>query len=126
MSRFVTLTIGHAAAGETLINALSGLGEKKRVIKSLTFSHVAYSGGGSVFTDLPLSQLRAYKNQDQVCSVGFGSFNWAVFSNVPYISDAKPILLDLPLEKGDGFKVGFFNATAAQFGNILMEYEDKE
>ena len=126
MSRYVTLAIGHAAAGETLVNALAGLGEKKRVIKSLTFSHVAYSGGGFVFTDLPLSQLRAYKNQDQVASVGFGSFNWAVFSNCPYISDSKPILLDTVLEKGDGFKVGFFNASAAQFGNIVMEYEDKE
>jgi hypothetical protein len=126
MSRYVTLEIGHAAAGETLVNALTGLGEKKRLIKSLTFSHVAYSGGGAIFSDLPLSQLRAYKNQDQVASVGFGSFNWAVFSDVPYVSDAKPILLDTVLEIGDGFKVGFFNATGAQFGNVVMEYEDKE
>lgn len=114
-----------AGAGETLVNALAGLGEKKRMIKSLQYCPATLS------PPLPTSEnkttnVRAYKNQERIVDVSLGSFTWGVFSNTKYVEYANPILVDIPLERGDGFKVGFQDASTFNTGSIIMEYQDLE
>ncbi len=125
MNKFVTIAVGMAAIGETLVNALSGLGEKKRKIKTLQYCAATLS------PPLPTGEsstthIRAYRDQERIVDVSLGSFRRGVFSNTTFIEQAEPILVDIPLERGQGFKVGFSDSATYNTGSIIMQYEDLE
>ena len=117
------IVVGATSTGETLINALTGLGEKKRVIKKLHYipDHTTSSAPSSRAT-----RLRAYKDQKQVLDGAMTSFQYSVYSGVYSYDFPSTYELDLPLERGEGFKVGLYNSGSTPVGNIQMEYEDKE
>lgn len=126
MNRFTTITVGAAAAGETLVNALSGIGEKKRKIVSLRYAHAATDALSGAPANSLYTRIRAYRDQDQFIDVSIGSFQWAMVSNLPYLERGDVVLTDTILEKGEGLKIGFFNASVVPYGNLVMEYQDLE
>lgn len=126
MKKFVQITVGASGTGETLVDALAGLGERRRVIKSLRYARGAYATPGTPFQESTGTRIRAYKNQEQLVDYPITSFEWGVFSNTVYVEKAEPLLLDTVLERGDGLKVGFFNSSATPVGNITLEYDETE
>lgn len=123
MIRHKYITVGAAASGETLVNALAGLGERKRKIKSLTYVP-DFSTTGAILNRA--TRIRAYKNQDQIVDVALYSFDFALYSTTGGYSAENTWELDLLLEKGDGFKIGLYNAGATPGGNLQFAYEDQE
>lgn len=117
------IDVGATGTGETLVNALAGLGEKKRIIKSITYvASGTTSGSPAAFGE----RVRAYKNQEEVCDFSIDSFNRGTYSGTYWCEDIKPILLDLPLEKGDGFQVGLFDSAGTPSGDLQISYVDQE
>lgn len=121
MKRYVTLTIA-SGTGEILTDALSGLGEKKRKIVSLR--PIVEENTTNVYDRL-YHHVKAYKNQDEIVDFDYGSFQNGLYSSLADVSETKLIDLDLQLERGDGFKVGFEKATN-EGGRIIIEYIDQE
>lgn len=123
MIRHKYVSISASASGETLVNALAGLGERKRRIKTLTYVP-DFSTTGAMPSRA--TRVRAYRNQDQIVDVALSSFAFDLYSNTSGYSAQNTWELDLPLEKGDGFKVGLYNAGATPGGNLQFAYEDQE
>lgn len=123
MIRHKYIAVGAAAAGETLVNALSGLGERDRVIKSLQFIPNSVTSASYPVRD---SRVRAYKNQDQIVDAALTNFAFSVYSSYTGSDLASTFELDMPLKQGDGFKVGLYNATVAPAGNLQIVYEEKD
>jgi len=123
MIRHKYIEISASGSGETLKNALAGLGEKKRRIKSLTYVPDSSTTGAMPVRS---TRIRAYKNQDQIVDAGLYAFEFSVYSNTTGYASENTWELDLPLERGDGFKVGLFNATLTPAGNLQIAYEDLE
>jgi len=123
MLRHKYIEVGASASGETLVNALSGLGEKNRKIKSLAFvpdfvTSATYPARGT--------RVRAYKNQDQIVDAALTSFAFSVYSSYTGSDMQSVFELDMPLKQGDGFKVGLYNSSATPSGNLQIVYEDME
>jgi len=123
MTRFKYIAIGASASGETLVDALAGLGEKNRTIKSIRYVTAIVTGAMNI-AKFPL--IRAYKNQDQIVDFNTGSFNIGVYSGTHWIEDIKPIMMDLDLVKGDGFQIGLYLPSSTPSGDLQIEYVDKE
>lgn len=114
MTRFKNVAVS-SASGETLVDALAGLGERDRTIVALIIAPNASSTG--VANDI---DVRAYKNQDQVIDYSLNAHLLRDSDNA-YEPINVPIRIELncPLKSGDGFKVGF---NGAQGGKIILEY----
>lgn len=123
MDRIKYLAVSASGTGETLVNALTGIGEKKRLIKKLQYipDHTTSSAPSSRST-----RIRAYRDQDQVVDAAITSFQYSVYSGVYSYDFPSTYELDLPLERGQGFKVGLYNSGATPVGNLQMIYEDRE
>jgi len=121
--RYKTVAVTASGSGETLSDALAGLGEKKRNVIGLQYTNDGVTTGG-----LPTrsTNVRAYKNQDQVVDYNIGHFDAVVFSNTSMIENVDLIPLDMKLDRGDGFQVGLYNASLTPTGDIVMVYEDME
>jgi len=123
INKFKFIDVGAAGSGETLVDALAGLGEKKRIIKK-----IYYVASGTV-TGAPVaigSRIRAYKNQEQLVDFSVDSFNRGVYSGTSWIADIFPIGVDIDLAKGDGFQIGLFRSGATPTGDLQIEYVDQE
>jgi hypothetical protein len=123
MLRHKYIAVGASAAGETLVNALSGLGEKDRVIKSLQFIPNSVTSAGYPLRE---TRVRAYKNQDQIVDAALTNFAFSVYSSYTGTDLASTYEMDLPLKQGDGFKVGLYNTLYAPAGNLQIVYEEKD
>ncbi len=123
MTRFKFIDVGASGAGETLVDALAGLGEKARTIKSITYTSEMVTGSVAA-KNFP--RIRAYKNQEQIVDFSIGSFNTATYSGVFWTDDIYPLLIDLDLAKGDGFQIGLFQVSGTPIGDLQIEYVDKE
>lgn len=113
------------SGSEKLGNALAGLGERRRRIIGL---RAAPTPAAMVFVDdWNDVAVVAYKNQDQVCEFSLGSFLNGNTSYAEFPAGNDLIDLDLMLEPGDGFQVGFKDLAGgtAQSWYINMVYEDK-
>lgn len=114
------------AAGNSVNDALAGLGEKKRRIKSLVFNPPAIASA-TAWSSYYVTKCVAYKDQEQVMEVSLGSFMQPITSatDAPFLDLVRRVELDLELDVGDGFKVGWYN-TSAISGSVDMYYEDLE
>lgn len=124
MQRFVHVTVGASAAGETLVDALAGLGERKRTIKSIRYARYSGSASGSAFGESKITRIRAYRNQEQVVDFPLTSFDWGIFSGTQYVERADPLLVDIELSNSDGFKIGFFNGSVAPVGDLVIAFTE--
>ena len=123
MIRYKHVTIGASAAGETTVDALSGLGEKKRKILQLWYVPAISE------TDTPAldgTNIRAYKGQEQVVDFRVDSFNLGVYSGIYLTQDVKPLDLDMDLDRGVGFSLGLHNASETPVGSLQFSYQDME
>lgn len=123
MLRYKFVEINASTSGEKTVDALSGLGEKKRKIKQLFYVPAITS---SASPDKDGDRIRAYKNQEQIVDFCVDSFNLGVYSGIYFTEDVKPIDLDLELQRGEGFTLGLFNASATPTGDLQFSYEDME
>ena len=123
MLRYKFVEVNASASGEKTVDALSGLGEKKRKIKQLFYVPAITS---SASPDKDGDRIRAYKNQEQIVDFCVDSFNLGVYSGIYFTEDVKPIDLDLELQRGEGFTLGLFNASATPTGDLQFSYEDME
>ena len=116
MTRFKNITVS-SAAGETLVDALAGLGERDRTIIALIIAPNASTSG--VVNDI---DVRAYKDQDQIVDYALNAHLLRDCDNA-YEPVNTPIRIEIncPLKSGTGFKVGF---NGAQGGDIILEYMD--
>ena len=122
MIRSKSFTFTVAGTGETLTNALSGIGERKRIIKRLRADGMRTSTAAS-----PQHQafLRAYKRTDQVVDARPESFVACLSSATTKVIALWDQPVDIPLDQGDGFQIGFYDASTSFTGYITMEYEDQ-
>ena len=88
MLRYKFVEINPSTSGEKTVDALSGLGEKKRKIKQL-FYVPAITASATPAKDG--DRIRAYKNQEQIVDFCVDSFNLAVFSGIYFPDEIKPI-----------------------------------
>lgn len=123
MLRYKFVEVNASTSGEKTVDALSGLGEKKRKIKQLFYVPAITS---SASPDKDGDRIRAYKNQEQIVDFCVDSFNLGVYSGIYFTEDVKPIDLDLELQRGEGFTLGLFNASATPTGDLQFSYEDME
>lgn len=116
MIRYKNVAVS-AAAGETLSDALAGLGERKRKIHALIVAGNASTTGLVNGVD-----LRCYKNQDQIVDYNLNAWLSRDSDNA-YEPVNVPIRIpvDILLESGDGLKVGF-NGNFG--GDVIIEYSD--
>lgn len=124
MPKYKTIHIGTSAT-ESLANALAGLGEKRRTIIGLIPALTPNTSAN--FADIDDQTLQAYKNQDNICEYSLGSFANPITSAVDFPTGFDLIPLDVQLEPGDGFQVGFkdHNSTTCVTGRITIVYDDK-
>jgi len=94
-----TLTLN----AEILVDILSGMSGKNRVIKKIAFTPTQYK------------YLRVYRDAEQV--VDFDSY---------ILNGEYPVLaMDLPLSEGNQCKVGFYNSSGATTAiSISIGYEE--
>jgi len=94
-----TLTLN----AEVLVDMLSGMSGKNRVIKKISFTPTQYK------------YLRVYRDADQI--VDYDSYT---------LSGEYPVLdMDLPLSEGQNCKVGFYNSSGATTAvQIMIAYEE--
>ena len=123
MLRYKFVEINASTSGEKTVDALSGLGDKKRKIKQLFYVPAITS---SASPDKDGDRIRAYKNQEQIVDFCVDSFNLGVYSGIYFTEDVKPIDLDLELQRGEGFTLGLFNASVTPTGDLQFSYEDME
>lgn len=126
MRKFKWVEIAAAATGLTLKNALSGLGERARTIRSIRYARGDYATPGTPFQESTGTRIRVNRNQEEIVDFPLTSFQWGVFSNTVYVEDAPPILVDIPMKVGDGMEIGFYNATVIPYGNLVLEYEEPD
>ena len=122
MIQYRTIIVSGSDA-ENLADALAGLGEKKRRVRALWFEGPKSASGSTQFV-----RGRAYKQRNQV--VDFNMDVWLQSDQ-----DANPlnklaleprVPIDVMLERGDGFEVGFFLSSGTPTGRVTMEFEDLE
>ena len=123
MLRYKFVEINPSTSGEKTVDALSGLGEKKRKIKQLFYVPTITTSATPAKDG---DRIRAYKNQEQIVDFCVDSFNLAVFSGIYFPDEIKPIDLDLDLQRGEGFSLGLFNASSTPTGDLQFSYEDME
>ena len=121
MIRYKHVTIGAAAAGETTVDALSGLGEKKRKIMQLWYVPAISI---TATPALDGTRIRAYKGQEQVVDFCVDSFNLGVYSGIYLTQDIKPLDLDMDLERGQGFSLGLYDSSSTPVGSLQFSYQD--
>lgn len=94
-----TLTLN----AEVLVDILSGMAGKNRVIRKISFTPTQYK------------QLRVYRDAEQI--VDFDSYT---------LNGEYPVLdMDLPLAEGQQCKVGFYNSSGATTAvQIMIGYEE--
>lgn len=120
MKKYRDITVS-SGSGRQLSNALSGLGERKRRVIALipTVDNQSTTDRANMLDH----KVLAYKNQDQVCEFNYSSFCSGVTSTIDVLDVQRLIDLDLQLDVGDGFQVGFEKSTN-EGGTITMVYED--
>lgn len=123
MIRYKHVTVGASASGETTVDALSGLGEKKRKIMQLWY---VPSISATATPALDGTRIRAYKGQEQVVDFCVDSFNLGVYSGIYLTQDIKPLDLDMDLERGQGFSLGLYDASSTPVGSLQFSYQDME
>ena len=94
-----TLTLNQ----EVLVDMLSGMSGKSRVIKHISFTPTQYK------------YLRVYRDAEQI--IDFDSYT---------LNGEYPVLvMDLPLAEGQNCKVGFYNSSGATTAiQIMIGYEE--
>jgi len=94
-----TLTLN----AEVLVDMLSGMSGKNRVIKQISFTPTQYK------------YLRVYRDAEQI--VDYDSYT---------LNGEYPVLaMDLPLADGQSCKVGFYNSSGATTAvEIMIGYEE--
>lgn len=94
-----TLTLN----AEVLVDMLSGMAGKNRVIRKISFAPTQYK------------YLRVYRDAEQI--VDFDSYT---------LNGEYPVLdMDLPLAEGQQCKVGFYNSSGATTAiSIMIGYEE--
>lgn len=94
-----TLTLN----AEILVDMLSGMSGKGRIIKKISFTPTQYK------------YLRVYRDAEQI--VDFDSY---------VLNDEYPVLdMDLPLDEGQSCKTGFYNSSGSTTAiSIMIGYEE--
>lgn len=121
--KFFTQVYVTGSNAENLADALAGLGEKKRTITALWFKP-EYTTNTSEGIDV-LIECRAYVEQTQVIKFLFDNFAMAVNNTNSIITQwaGNPrIECNIPLDVGQGFKVGFAKTGGTPEGSVTIEY----
>jgi len=120
MYLYKTITVA-SGTGEVLSDALSGLGEKKRKIIALLPSLNPATGGPSTAV-----RVRGYRDQFQVVDYDHDLWRSGDSDTTDYLAVPRLIPIDLTLERGQGFQLGFYHASSTPAGKITIQYEDLE
>ena len=121
ITKYKYIAVGATGSGETLVDALAGLGERRRTIKSVLYVTNVTTGNIAVRVS---PRVRVYKNQEQICDFSIASFEMDTYSGTYWVEGIKPIDLDVDLDTGDGFQIGLFADGSTPSGNLQIEYVD--
>lgn len=105
---------------ENLTNALSGLGERKRKIERIWFC--------PDFASAPTINLQvvAKVQQTEVLRFDHSNFQDLDSDTKQYLSVDRSLPMDLVLDEGQAFNVGFYKSGATPGGTVSFAYRDLE
>lgn len=117
--QYTTVSVSGSAA-ENLTNALSGLGEKKRKIEKIWFA--------PDWNSAPTNSLYAVAKvqQTEVLRFDISHFMDLDTDTDQFLAIDRSLPMDLQLERGESFNVGFSKTGATPGGTVSIAYRDLE
>lgn len=109
-----------STSGLSLTNALASLGEKKRHIERIWFS--------PLWSSAPTNSLEAVAKiqQTEILSFDLTHFMDTDTDTDQYLSVKRDLEMDVTLERGEAFNVGFRLSGTNVGGSVTIAYRDLE